>query len=318
MNKKLLFYLGIRIGVLFLLLVLPGFLSSYWASIWTEVLIFGIFAMSLDLILGYTGLPTLGHASCFGIAAYTTAILGVKFGWNQLPLSMLAGILMAALLYAVIGLLVLRTRGIVFLMVTLALAQCIWAIVWKWTSLTGGSDGLPGVARPDLGLSWWRLSNAHHFYYFVLLFFIMAFLLQYLIMKSPFGEQSLVGIRENESRMRSLGYNVWLHLYIVFIFSGIFGGIAGCLMVWYNNFASTSLLDISQSANVMLMVILGGAGTPLGPLLGAAIIVLMKNVVAAFTVHWLLVMGIVYVLTVMYMPRGIVNALREKLQMRKD
>lgn len=317
MNKKRLLYLGIRIGILFLLL-LPGFLPSYWASIWTEVLIFGIFAMSLDLILGYTGLPTLGHASCFGIAAYTTAILGLKFGWNQLPLSMLAGILMAALLHAVIGLLVLRTRGIVFLMVTLALAQCIWAIVWKWTSLTGGSDGLPGVMRPNLGLSWWRLSNAHHFYYFVLLFFIAAVLLQYLIMRSPFGEQSLVGIRENESRMRALGYNVWLHLYMAFIFSGIFGGLAGCLMVWYNNFACTSLLDISQSANVLLMVILGGAGTPLGPLLGAAIIVLMKNVVAAFTTHWLLVMGIVYIFVIMYMPRGIINALRDKLQTSKD
>ena len=316
MNKRRLFYLSIKIAIP-LLLLLPGFLPSYWAGICTEILIFGIFAMSLDLLLGYTGLPSLGHASCFGVGAYTTAILGVKFGLNQLPWSMLAGILMAALLHAVIGFLVLRTRGIVFLMVTLALAQCIWAIVWKWTSLTGGSDGLPGVLRPDLGLSWWRLSNAHHFYYFVLLFFIVAVLLQYLITKSPFGEHSLVGIRENESRMRALGYNVWLHLYIAFIFSGIFGGLAGCLMVWYNNFACTSLLDVSQSANVLLMVILGGAGVPFGPLLGAAIIVLMKNVVAAFTTHWLLVMGIMYIVTVMYMPRGIVSALRDKLHASK-
>jgi branched-chain amino acid transport system permease protein len=290
--------------VVIVLLALPPALSSYQLGLLTRMLLWGIFAMSLNLPLGYGGLPSLGHAAYFGVAAYTVGLLAVKVTpvfWIGFP----AGLAAAAVTGAAFGLLALRTRGSYLLMTTLALAQVLWGIAFGWRSVTGGDDGLPGVPRPDLGLPW-SLADGLPFYYFVLGWFAVAAAALRIIVRSPFG-RALVGIRESEARMAVLGYNVWLHKYVAFVLAGLLAGLAGALFVYHTGFVSPVYLGISFSAAVLLMVILGGAGTLSGPALGAAVIVLLENLVSGYTERWLLVLGTVYVLVTMFAPHGLVG-----------
>ncbi len=299
------------LAALLLLLLLPIGLSSYPLSLITKMLIFAIFAMSLDLLVGYTGLPSLGHAAYFGVASYTVSLLALRVVnnfWIDFP----AGLLMAAAISALFGLLALRTHETYFLMITLALAQVLWGVAFGWRSLTGGDDGIPGVPRPTLGLPW-SLSQGIPFYYFVAIFFVLATSLLWIIVHSPFG-RALVGIRESETRMEVLGYNVWLHKYVAFILSGLFAGLAGILFAYYNGFVGPSYLSVIFSATALIMVILGGAGTLLGPALGACVIVSLENVVSLYTERWLLILGITYVLVTLFAPRGLVGLFQERLQ----
>lgn len=308
-TKRYVHFIGVGIGVI-VLLTLPPFLSPYWVGVLTEMLVFGLFAASLDIITGYTGFPSLGHAAFFGTGAYTLGILLVRYNIGQ-GLSTFLSVAMVIVLSAILTPLALRARGTYFLFITLALAQCLWAIAWRWISMTGGHDGLRGISRPDLGLSWWALSEASGFYYFVLLLFILAILVLYLITKSPFG-QTLVGIRESESRMRSLGYNVWLHAYLAFVIGALFAGFAGILFAWYNRCVSPGQLGVQLSTEGLLMVILGGGGTLFGPLLGAFSITFLKHFLSLFTKDWLLIMGAIYIIAIIYMPQGIVGRLRRR------
>jgi len=287
-------------GLLFL--AAPSFLSSYYLGLLTKMLIFALFAMSLDLLLGYTGLPSLGHAAYFGLGAYTVALLQLRVMKN-FWLNALAGLASAVVLALGFGPLTLRARGDYFLMITLALAQVIWGIAFGWRSMTGGDDGLPGIARPTLAGSW-SLAGETPFYYFVLVVCGLAMGLLSIIVRSPFGK-ALVGIRESETRMRVLGYNVWAYQYGASILAGFFAGLAGILFVYYNGYVGPAYLSIIFSAQVLLMVILGGAGTLFGPVLGAGIIVLLENLISAMTERWLLILGTIYVVVTLFAPQGL-------------
>ena len=298
-------------GLLFL--AAPSFLSSYYLGLLTKMLIFALFAMSLDLLLGYTGLPSLGHAAYFGLGAYTVALLQLRVMKN-FWLNALAGLASAVVLALGFGPLTLRARGDYFLMITLALAQVIWGIAFGWRSMTGGDDGLPGIARPTLAGSW-SIAGETPFYYFVLVVCGLAMWLLSVIVGSPFGK-ALVGIRESETRMQVLGYNVWAYQYGASILAGFFAGLAGILFVYYNGYVGPAYLSIIFSAQVLLMVILGGAGTLFGPALGAGIIVLLENLISAMTERWLLILGAIYVVVTLFAPHGLDGLTRRALRGR--
>jgi branched-chain amino acid transport system permease protein len=284
------------------LVTLPLILPPYYVGLVVKMMVFALFAMSLDLLLGYAGMPSLGHAAYFGMAAYTTGLLALKAGWT-VWLALPAGIAMAALTSVVFGLLALRTRGSYFLMITLALSQVLWGIAFGWRSLTGGDDGLPEVPRPDLSLPW-SMSDNTPFYYFVLLFFVVGTMVLFRIVASPFG-YVLRGIRESETRMLVLGYNVWRYKLVAFVVAAAFAGLAGCLYVYFNRFVSPDYVHVVRSAEVLLMVILGGAGTLIGPAVGATLIVLLENLISTYTERWVTVLGIIYVLVALLAPNGI-------------
>jgi branched-chain amino acid transport system permease protein len=295
------------------LAVLPYALTTYQLGLLTKMLIFAIFAMSLDLILGYAGLPSLGHAAYFGMGAYTVGLLALRV-WNNFWFDFLAGLLAATATAALFGLLALRAQGSYLLMITLALAQVLWGIAFGWRAFTGGDDGLPGVPRPGAGLPF-SLADGLRFYYLVLLFFALSVALLWRLVRSPFG-RALVGIRESERRMEVLGYNTWLYKYVAFVLAGLLAGLAGNLFVYYNGFVSPVYLSIVFSAMVLIMVILGGAGTLLGPALGSAVIVFLENAISAYTQRWLLVLGLIYVAVTLFAPAGLVGLLRRRTATR--
>jgi branched-chain amino acid transport system permease protein len=271
----------------------------------TQALIYAVFAMSLDLLLGYTGLPSLGHAAYFGVAAYVVGILATEHGasfWTCLPLGILAAIALSALF----GLLAMRALGVYFLMITLALGMVAWGLAFRWVSLTMGDNGISGIPRPALGA---RLSLAGPvpFYFLCLAAFLLALLLLRRVVTSPFGV-SLRGIRDSERRMRALGYDVWLHKYLAFVLAGAFAGLAGVLWAYYDGFVSPVELQLVTSVEALLMVALGGPATLVGPAVGAGFIVFLKNVLSLYTRHWLIVLGSVYIGVILFAPRGIMGA----------
>ena len=263
-----------------------------------------VFAMSLDVLLGYTGLPSLGHAAYFGVGAYAVAILAVdaRAGFGT---CVLAALLAAGGAAALFGLLAIRASGTYFLMITLALGMVVWGLAFRWVSMTKGDNGISGIPRPEVVLPW-SLGAPLPFFYFTLLATALAWLLLGVLVRSPFG-MTLKGIRESESRMRSLGYDVWLHKYLSFVIAGLFAGFAGVLWAYYNGFVSPTYLDLTASSELFLMVTLGGPATLAGPVLGAGAIVVLKNVMSAYTARWLLILGIVYIVTMLWAPQGIWN-----------
>jgi branched-chain amino acid transport system permease protein len=300
--KARIYSLAGAIAILALFIALPELLRPYYLGLATKMLIFALFAMSLDLLLGYTGLASLGHAAYFGVAAYTVSLLILRAGVDS-GIAFPAAVCAAAVTGALFAPLALRARGSYFLMITFALAQVVWSVAFGWRSLTNGDDGMPGVVRPYFG---WSLDNTTSFYYFVLVVVGVAALLLLAIVKSPFG-RALRGIRESESRMQALGYDVWRHQYVAFVLSALFAGIAGALYAYFNRFVGPEYLSVVQSAEALIMVILGGAGTLLGPALGAALIVFLEDFVSSLTEHWVLVLGIIYVLVTLFAPRGLIG-----------
>jgi branched-chain amino acid transport system permease protein len=291
------------------LVLAPLGLPSYHLGLLTKTLILAVFAMSLNLILGYTGLPSLGHAAYFGVAAYTAGLLALR-GITNFWIDFGAGVAAAAATAALFGLLALRTRGAYLLMITLALAQVLWGIAFGWKSLTGGDDGLPGVPRPAAGLPW-SLADGVRFYYFVLVIVVLATAFLWLIVHSPFG-RALVGIRENERRMEVLGYNTWAHKYVAFVVAGALAGVAGTVFVAYNGFVNPAYLSVVFSAMALIMVILGGAGTLLGPALGSMVIVFLENLISAHTQRWLLVLGLIYIAVTLFAPAGLMGLVNRR------
>jgi len=299
----------VAIVVAFLaLLAAPPLLSSFLLALLTQAVIYAILAMSLDIILGYTGLASLGHAAYLGLGAYSVGILATKYG-APFWVTLVVGVLIATAVAAIFGLVALRATGVYFLMITLALGMVVWGLAHRWVSLTQGDNGISGVPRPELGLPW-SFNKGIAFYYLAFIAFVLAFVALRTIVRSPFG-QTLVGIRESESRMRTLGYHVWLHKYLGFVIAGGVGGFAGVFWAYYNGFVSPADLELATSVEILLMVALGGRGTLLGPALGAALIVGLKNLVSVYTHRWLLILGAVYIGTIVYAPEGIVGALRQ-------
>ncbi|MBI1736907.1 MAG: branched-chain amino acid ABC transporter permease [Candidatus Rokubacteria bacterium] len=290
-----------------LLLAAPPFLSSFMLSLLTQALIYAILAMSLDIILGYTGLASLGHAAYLGLGAYAVGILTTRYQ-ASFWLALLAGVLVAAAVAAVFGLVALRATGVYFLMITLALGMVVWGLANRWVSMTQGDNGISGVPRPDLG-GGFVLSTNQSYYYFALAAFALALFTLRRVVRSPFGA-TLVGIRESESRMRTLGYHVWLHKYVGFVIAGGVGGFAGVLWGGYNGFVSPADLELTTSVKILLMVALGGRGTLVGPALGALVIVFLENLVSVYTHRWLLILGAVYIGTIVYFPDGILGTVR--------
>ncbi len=236
------------------------------------MLIFALFAMSLDLLLGYAGLASLGHAAFFGVAAYAIALLILRAGLGS-AIAFPAALVAAATTGAVFAVLALRARGSYFLMITFALSQVVWSIAFGWRTLTNGDDGMPGVPRPNFG---WSLDNPQSFYYFVLAIVALATLLLVAIVKSPFG-RALRGIRESELRMQALGYDVWRYQFVAFVLAATFAGLAGALYAYLNRFVSPDYCFVIQSAEALIMVILGGPGTLIGPAIGGALIVFLED-----------------------------------------
>jgi branched-chain amino acid transport system permease protein len=290
-----------------IMIALPFLFPSFWLTLIIQMLIFGILAMSLDILLGHTGLPSFGHAGFFGTAAYVVGVMSTRHGigfW----LSGLSGILLSTCVAALFGLLVIHTSGVYFLMITMALGMVLWGLAFRWVSMTGGDNGISGILRPQIGLAL-DLTNQITFYYVTLVIFFLTLLAISVFVKSPFGH-SLQGIRESESRMRALGYNTWLHKYLGYVISAAFSGVAGVLWAYYNGFVSPADLDLVATMETFFMVILGGPGTLIGPAIGAGIIIFLKNFISAYTPRWLIILGIIYIIIVLYAPNGLVHLAR--------
>jgi branched-chain amino acid transport system permease protein len=297
--------LAVVAAVLALAVVVP-FTSSFVILLVTRALAFSILVMSLDILLGFTGLASLGQAAYLGIGAYVTAVLATKYQFGlgyDFWLVVLFGILAGAALAAFFGLLAVRATGVYFLMITLALGQCVWGVAYRWNSLTGGDNGINLSARPKFGID---LSHDVTFFYLVLGFFALSLLAMYVMVRSPFGA-SLLGIRERELRMRILGYNTWLHKYIAFVIAGAFGGLAGVLWAHTAGIVSPENVVLTTSVDALLMAVLGGAGTLVGGVIGCFIVFGMREYLSTVVPWWQYVLGAVYVLTILYLPMGVMG-----------
>lgn len=291
--------------IIFCISISPFFLGSYELSVIARMMIYSIFAVSLNLLVGYTGIASLGHAAFFGVGGYAVALLSnAGIGGFLLPL---AAAIVASLLVAVIfGVLTLRAHGAYQFMITLALAQVLWGAAYGWRGVTGGDDGIPGITIP---LSIPGIDGSMLFFWVILILFAAVAVASGLFPYSPFG-RSLVGIRENTNRMMVLGYGVWLNKFIVFMISAVIAGLAGALLAWHDGFVGPSYLSVTCSALVLIMVIVGGSGTIVGPILGAFLIVGLESVIGTLTERWILVLGAIYIVTSLFAPHGIVGLMR--------
>jgi branched-chain amino acid transport system permease protein len=296
--------------VLVALAVLPMVLPSYQISIATQVLIFSVLAMSIDLLAGFAGRTSLGHGAIFGTSSYVAIYWTSTMGGN-IWIGIALGILAATALAAVFATLAIRTSGVYFLLLTLALGMIVWGVCLRWTAVTGGENGLRGIGRPAF------IADHASFYYAVLLIVAPLAWVMWRLVHSPFG-LTLRGIRDSESRMGSLGYNVPLHLFLAFVMSGFFAGIAGGLYALFNNFVSPSTVQLSQSVSGLLMAIAGGIGTLLGSFVGAAAVIVLENAVSAYTARWPSVLGLTFVLIMIFAPEGVVGRARILLARRRS
>lgn len=296
------------------LVILPPLLPSYIVILLTQSLIYGMVAMSLDILVGYLGLASLGHAAYFAIGAYTTAILMTKYG-TSFSVGLITSIGMTAAISALVGLLALRAKGVYFLLITLAIAMSFWGLLHRWVSMTGADNGISEIPRPQ---SWWvfDLYNVVDFHYFIMIIFVLCFVLIYLFIRSPFG-RTLVAIRDSETRMRVLGYNTWLHKYIAFIIAGTIAGLAGAFFAVFNRFVGPEEADLAQCMEILLMVSIGGQGTLIGPNIGSFLITFLKNMLSVYTQRWLMVMALVYIICAKYAPMGIIGIMN-KLQKQRE
>jgi branched-chain amino acid transport system permease protein len=280
--------------------------NDFYLNLASQILIYALLAVSLNLLVGYGGLVSLGHASFLGLTSYT-ATLFLVWGSGQLGAALIA-VAFSTLCGALFGVLALRASGIGFLMITLALGQIVWGVAYRANTLTDGDNGLRYPARPHpFGLD---ISSAPKFYWFTLAVFAIALFVIWRLTRSPFGA-ALQGARDQPRRMRMLGHNVWLIQWFAYVLSAFWGSIAGLLYVYYNLFISPHAISLQQSAEVLLMAILGGASTFAGPIVGAVIITLVKNVVSSYIDRWNSLLGAIFVIVILFMPFGIVPGVRQ-------
>jgi branched-chain amino acid transport system permease protein len=275
--------------------------GTFYVNIASQILLYAIFALGVNVLAGYAGLVSLGHAGLFGIAAYTGAkILTSGYGHVVVDMAALALTVVAAAVFAVLA---LRGTGLGFVMITVALGQIVWGVAYRWISLTNGDNGISITGRPSpFGLS---LASPRSFYWATLVVFLAAILSMVVFVASPFGA-SVRGTRDQPRRMNALGYHVWMIRFAAFLFSGFWSGVAGLLYLYYHQFVSPQAVALTASAEALLMVISGGTGTLLGPIVGAALVVVIKNVASAYIERWNFVLGAIFVIIVVFMPEGLV------------
>ncbi len=293
--------IAIAVAILALLAVPYAITEVYYVNIASQVLLYAIFALGLNVLVGYAGLVSLGHAGLFGVASYAVAsLLAAGYGHAIAILAALAIGLVATAGFAALS---LRATGISFIMITLALGEILWGLAYRWISVTNGDNGVNVATRPmPFGIA---LTAARSFYDATLIVFLVAVAATAIFVRSPFGA-ALCGTRDQPRRMNALGYHVWMIRFGAFMFSGLLTSIAGILFVYYNQFISPQALQLNASAEALLMVISGGAGTLLGPVVGAGLVVIMKNVVSAYIERWNFMLGAIFVAIVVFMPEGLV------------
>lgn len=289
-----------------LLIALPRIIThEFYINMASQVLIFAILALSCNLMLGFGGMVSLGHAAYIGVAGYTCILLTVA-GYHPL-IAAIAALILSTASAALFGMLSLRAPGLGFLMITLALGQIVWGIAYRANTLTGGDNGISLPARPQpFGFD---ISSAPAFYYFTLIVFAVAFFAMWRFARSPFGA-SLMGTRDQPRRMRMLGHNVWMVQWVTFVIAGFWGSVGGLMFIYYNVFLSPHALTLQQSAEILLMAILGGASSLTGPIVGAAIITLIKNVVSTYVERWNTLLGATFIAVIIFMPLGLVPGFR--------
>ena len=298
-----------------LLLTMPywmGALGGY-TELGSRVLVLGLAAMSLNFLLGFTGVLSFGHAAYFGLGAYGVGMT-LKYLAPSTPLGILVGVAVGALAAALIGALIVKLRGVYFAMVTIAFGQVFFFIAFRWNSVTGGDDGLTGWSRQPLNLGFGNIDiagNGTAFYYLVLALFAAAVGIMAVLLRSPFG-RTLLAIRENERRARFLGIPVEQHIWLSFVISCLFVALAGTLYALLNNFTDPRALRWDQSGNFVIMAVLGGMRSFWGPLIGAAIFVVLQDYVSSHTENWMSFIGLFFVLIVLFFPRGVLGIIRRK------
>jgi branched-chain amino acid transport system permease protein len=292
-------------AALLALAVLPFILPTYQVSVATQILIFAVLAMSIDVLAGYAGRTSLCHGAIFGVSTYVVLYGSTVAGLPVLA-SMVFGVLAATVLAAVFGVLAVRTSGVYFLLLTLALGLIVWGVCLRWTAVTGGENGLRGQLQVG------AFAQPRPLYLAVLAGAAVMSFGMWRFVHSPFG-LTLRGIKDSESRMRSLGYNVPLHLVIAFTVSGFFAGMAGAMYAVFNNFVSPSTVQLSQSVSGLLMAIVGGIGTLFGSVVGAFLIIALEQAVSLYTERWLMVLGAMFVLIMIFAPEGVVGKARALL-----
>jgi branched-chain amino acid transport system permease protein len=297
------------VSVLVIFGALPLMVSSYQMSIANEILIFALLAMSIDILAGYAGRTSLGHGALFGISTYVVIYWTSVYGGSAW-VGCLLGVIVATLAAAVFAAFAVRVSGVYFLLLTLALGMIVWGVCLRWTSVTAGENGIRGVGRPDL------IASPIAFYYATLAVVLLMTFLIWRFVRSPFG-LTLRGIRDSESRMRSLGYGTSVHMFVAFTVTGFFAGVAGALYALFNNFVSPSTVQLSQSVEGLLMAIIGGVGTLFGSFIGAAAIIMLENFVSAYTARWQMVLGVMFIVTMIFAPQGILGTLRMLLGRRR-
>jgi branched-chain amino acid transport system permease protein len=300
----------VLVAVWALLLFAPYWMAPLggYTALATRVLVLGLAAMSLNFLLGFTGVLSFGHAAWFGLGAYGAG-LALKFLTVSTPLAVVAGILLGGLCGAILGLLLVRRRGVYFAMVTIAFGQVFYYIAFQWSSLTGGDDGLRGFHRQPIDLGFTKidiLGNDLAFYYFVLVCFALAVGAMGFVLRSPFG-RTMIAIRENERRARFLGIPIERHIWIAFSLSCFFAAFAGALYALTNNFADPRGLHYSQSGDFVMMAVMGGMRSFWGPLLGAAVFVVVQDYLSSITTNWMSFVGLLFVLVVLFFPRGLLG-----------
>src|SRR5438105_1896164 len=290
-----------------LLVALPWVVGNdFYLNLATQILIYALLALSLNILLGYGGMVSLGHAAYLGIVSYTCVIVtGAGYGH---AVAAIVALVISTLSGAVFGVLALRASGLGFLMITLALGQIVWGVAYRWNDVTGGDNGIRYPSRPSpLGLS---IASAPSFYYFTLAVCAAAMFCIWRLTRSPFGA-ALRGTRDQPRRMRMLGHDVWMVRWFAFVTSAFWGSVAGLLYIYYNLFISPHALSLQQSAEVLLMAILGGASTLTGPLIGAVIITLVTNVVSTYVDRWNSLLGAIFIVVVIFMPHGLVPGFQQ-------
>jgi branched-chain amino acid transport system permease protein len=301
---------GILGGVVaIILLILPVLFPRFYVYLVSLILLYGLLATSLNFVIGYGGIYQFHHCVFYGVGAYATALLLTKTGCSPW-LAFIAGPIVAAILSLILGLICIRLSKLYFGMLQISLGSLVWAVIYRWYSLTGGDDGIHGIPVPDI------IGSANGAYYFTLIVSAVCFYVLYKIVRSPFGSV-LQGIRDNPIRSEMIGVNVRRHQLASLIICGFFAGVAGVLFVVVDTTVFPDMVFWSLSMEIMIMCLLGGWFTFLGPLLGAAVIVLLRTFISTYTVYWALFLGIILMLIIFFLPDGVVGFFQKKLETKK-